>query len=590
MSNFYNLYLIIIFIYSINTSTIILPFSYKNKKEQIFNSNSKESYFESRIDNTIYTPIKIYNQTIDFHVSMERYPIYISDTIYKKFNDLKKIDNKKDILKLYSLNQIGINRAALINKTIFIKTNISSENKIEEINLFRARKFINTTEEEKKRLNYASEEAEIGFNIVRGSQFEYVEETENDLDTEALQEEYEREKMIQKAYEEFYNRGNIKEEKGINVSSYNPLNEYEFNPYEVNEDGKIKRIYDEDIYNIYDDKDNNITKKIINRKNENNNKKNDEEKKDENIKFVGDGLFKEESANFISQMKKKKKINSYSFSIKYNPNNEESGEIIIGDLPHEYAPEIYSFQNYFFDHVSITKEPPFNWHFKYKKLLYDNSQIDSGNSVKFSIDFGFIQGNNNLKIFLDNNFFNGNNCFKSEIKNYFIYYCKEDAIKNFKSIIFELESKYCPTNMRAKFEFTYKDLFIKGDNNFYYFQIIFPSSFKNNFVFGKPLFKKYQMVFDQDRKTYGFYLKLNQKKNENLNNSLKISWTLVVILVIISLILVYFLKRLLSKLPRRLKANELEDNFTYESPVSKYNSIEDKKIELEQKNKLYENF
>ena len=155
MSNFYNLCLIIIFIYSINTSTIILPFSYKNKKEQIFNSNSKESYFESKIDNTIYTPIKIYNQTIDFHVSMERYPIYISDTIYKKFND-KKIENKKDILKLYSLNQIGINRAALINKTIFIKTNISSENKIEEINLFRARRFINTTEEEKKRLNYAS--------------------------------------------------------------------------------------------------------------------------------------------------------------------------------------------------------------------------------------------------------------------------------------------------------------------------------------------------------------------------------------------------------------------------------------------------
>ena len=36
--------------------------------------------------------------------------------------------------------------------------------------------------------------------------------------------------------------------------------------------------------------------------------------------------------------------------------------------------------------------------------------------------------------------------------------------------------------MRAKFEFTYKDLFIKGDNNFYYFQIIFPSSFTNNWI------------------------------------------------------------------------------------------------------------
>ena len=536
MSNFYNLYLIIIFIYSINTSTIILPFSYKNKKDQIFNSNSKELYFESRIDNTIYTPIKIYNQTIDFHVSMERYPIYISDTIYKKFDD-KKIDNKKDIIKLYSLNQIGINRAALINKTIFVKTNISSENKIEEINLFRARRFINITEEEKKRLHYASEEAEIGFNIVRGSQFEYVEETENDLDTEALKEEYEREKKIQKAYEDYYKTGNKEEKKGINVSSYNPLNEYEYNPYEVNEDGKVKKIYDDDIYNIYEN--DNITKKIKdNKRSEKRNNKNEEEK---NTKYVGDGLFKEESANFISQMKKKKRINSYSFSIKYNPNSEENGEIIIGDLPHEYAPETYSSQNYFFDHVSITKEPPYNWHFKYKKLLYDNKQIDTGNIVKFSIDFGFIQGTNNLQNFLDNNFFNENNCYKNEIKNnYFIYYCKEDAIKNFKPIIFELESKYCPTNMRAKFEFTYKDLFIKGDNNFYYFQIIFPSSFTNNWIFGKPLFKKYQMVFDQDRKTYGFYLKLNQNKNENLNNSLKISWTLVGILVIISLILVFF--------------------------------------------------
>jgi hypothetical protein len=334
---------------------------------------------------------------------MERYPIYISDTIYKKFND-KKIENKKDILKLYSLNQIGINRAALINKTIFVKTNTSSENKIEEINIFRARRFINTTEEEKKRLHYASEEAEIGFNIVRGSQFEYVEETENDLDTEALKEEYEREKKIKKAYEDYYKTGKEEEKKGINASSYNPLNEYEYNPYEVNEDGKIKKIYDDDIYEIYEDNNNN-TKRKENKKSENRNKKNEEEKKDENIRYVGDGLFKEESANFISQMKKKKRINSYSFSIKYNPDSEESGEIIIGDLPHEYAPDVYSSQNFFFDHVSITKEPPYNWHFKYKKLLYENIQIDTGNSVKFSIDFGFIQGNNNLKNFLDNNFF-----------------------------------------------------------------------------------------------------------------------------------------------------------------------------------------
>ena len=35
----------------------------------------------------------------------------------------------------------------------------------------------------------------------------------------------------------------------------------------------------------------------------------------------------------------------------------------------------------------------------------------------------------------------------------------------------------------------------------------------SNWIFGKPLFKKYQMVFDQDRKTYGFYLQASNKES-----------------------------------------------------------------------------
>ena len=201
MSYNYIKFYIIIFINEIISSTIILPFSYKNKKGNYYNSNSKTSYFESKMDNTIYTSMKVYNQNIDFHLSMERFPIYISDKIYKQFND-KNIDNKKDTLTLYSLNQIGINRAALIKKNFFVKSNLTPENKIEQINLFRARKFMNISEDQKNRMNYASEDAEIGFNIVRGSQYEYVEERENDIDTEALMEEFEREKKIQKALKE----------------------------------------------------------------------------------------------------------------------------------------------------------------------------------------------------------------------------------------------------------------------------------------------------------------------------------------------------------------------------------------------------
>ena len=42
------------------------------------------------------------------------------------------------------------------------------------------------------------------------------------------------------------------------------------------------------------------------------------QKREEKERYMGNGLFKEESANFITQLKKRDKINSYAFSIKYN--------------------------------------------------------------------------------------------------------------------------------------------------------------------------------------------------------------------------------------------------------------------------------
>ena len=526
--------------------------------------------------------MKVYNQEIDFHISMERYPMYISDNIYKKFDSSDP--NKKEPAKLYSLDQIGINRASLINKTITVKSNYSEQNEIKEINIFRTRKFSNVSEYVKNRMGYATEEAEIGFNIVRGSQYQYVEETENDIDPETMKEDYERDKEREKAYEELYGKNKSKETD--NIKGYDPMNEYNPDYGEEGPNGE-KPYSDEELEDIYDNYD--TTNKNNNNGNNNNQNKKNEPKETEN--YVGSGLFKEDSANFITQLKKRDKINSYVFSIKYT--NDDNGEIIIGDLPHEYSPEKYSSQNYFFDTVSITKEPPFNWHFTYDKCLYGEEEVDKSNMVKLSIDFGFIKGNSFLKKSLEKNFFNVNNCNKKQINEYDTYYCTKDALKNFKPIIFELQSKYCPTNTNANFEFTADDLFIKdnNDNDKYNFQIIFKDGLFHNWVFGKPLFKKYQMVFDQDKKTYGFYLDnnniINSIPNSNGNTSSKISWMLVIFLFIVSLGLLYALHKLLPKIPRKLKANELEENFSYESTSnikSKYSEISDSNND---KNQLY---
>ena len=143
---FINIFISFIFLLNFSFSTIILPFTHKIKSQTQTESNLNQytSYFKSQLDNTIYTKMKVYNQEIDFHISMERYPMYISDNLYKKLESNNK--PKKEPAMLYSLDQIGINRASLINKTIIVKSNISSENEIKEINIFRTRKFLNVTD------------------------------------------------------------------------------------------------------------------------------------------------------------------------------------------------------------------------------------------------------------------------------------------------------------------------------------------------------------------------------------------------------------------------------------------------------------
>ena len=574
-NTFFSYLIILAILFPYSSATIILPFTYKNKKNSE-NLNTNLFFFESMLENTIYTTMKVYNKDIDFHISMERYPMYISDSLYKKYLENNK-ENKKEPQMLYSLDQIGINRASLINKTIIVKTNSTLEKEIKEINLFRTRRFVNASEYTKNLKGYASEEAEIGFNIVRGSQYEYVEETENDLDIDKIKKDYEDDKKREEAYEEEYGLKN--KTKNDSMEGYDPTKEY--NPYD-NEEHNSDAYSEEELEEIYGDSYNNKSKS--NNKKENNNNDNKE-------RYMGNGLFKEEYTNFITQLKRKDKINSFAFTIKYN--NDDNGEIIIGDLPHEYSPDKYSLNNYFFDTVSITKEPPFNWHFTYKKCIYGEEEIDKLNMVKLSIDFGFIKGNTKLKNFLEKNFFKTNLCYKDKVKDFDIFYCEKEAIKNFKPIILELNSKYCSNNMNAKFEFTYEDLFVKNKyDDFYYFQIVFNSNgLYHDWILGKPLFKKYQMVFDQDRKTYGFYLdnKFNENNNIEKNNnetSLKISWGIVCILIIISLGMLYAIHKLILRLPRKLKANELEENFSYELSNSKYNEI---KNPDNKKNELYEN-
>ena len=108
------------------------------------------------------------------------------------------------------------------------------------------------------------------------------------------------------------------------------------------------------------------------------------------------------------------------------------------------------------------------------------------------------------------------------------------------------------------------------------------SKTSNRWILGRPLFKKYPTIFDQDKKIIGFYLHTNDySSNENINNEEKgINWSLIIIifLVIVIIILGIILYKVIPLIKRKKKANELDEDFDYESHNENKDNDNDNKL------------
>ena len=86
----------------------------------------------------------------------------------------------------------------------------------------------------------------------------------------------------------------------------------------------------------------------------------------------------------------------------------------------------------------------------------------------------------------------------------------------------------------------YKDLFIEVEDK-YLFLMIFGGIF--DIILGYPFLKKYEIIFNQDTKTLGFYKDMNNndKSDKSDNSSSNTYYYLIIIfLTIILMILIYF--------------------------------------------------
>ena len=260
---------------------------------------------------------------------------------------------------------------------------------------------------------------------------------------------------------------------------------------------------------------------------------------------------------FIYLLKNNKIIDSYNFYFKYNE-KDENGNLIIGNFPHEidknYDEKLLKLIN-----LNI-KNNEFVWKFSIDEIYFDDKIINEKNFIEIKIDIKGIIGTEKYNQYFKSNFIdkNNNKCQIdfSEDKKYKFYYCDKNVdISKIKII------KFNSKVFNSSFEFNYKDLWIEFNEKLYY-QIIFKNFIlnnenDNNWIFGELFLKKYLLLFNQDKKVIGIY------ENKKMNFPFLI--ILNIILVILVIVLGYYFKKFYKLKPRKLRVNELEENYDYTS-------------------------
>ena len=307
---------------------------------------------------------------------------------------------------------------------------------------------------------------------------------------------------------------------------------------------------------------------------------------------------KEKNINFIDQLKTNNIISGYSVSFIFNENDK--GEILIGE-------DLDIIKKEFKNKLKIitktgTNERQINWGFMFKnvELINNNNNISSFCNDDAIIDLSneYIISNKAFtysikKIFFDK-LIEEKSCEIQKINNtnyfnnfYRIIKCKKNIndyiIKNFPIIKFTLKDINS-----FSLNFTYEDLFFYK-NDYIYFKIIIyhidnENEYKinldlcedNTWVFGKILFKKYNITLNKDKKIIIFYFDndkhidevniKNNNENKNRNNYQIIIWILVFIMFLLGFALFHFIRKnfwLQNKINNKNRKNVLINEMEY---------------------------
>jgi hypothetical protein len=246
------------------------------------------------------------------------------------------------------------------------------------------------------------------------------------------------------------------------------------------------------------------------------------------------GLYIKDS-EFILKLKQYSVIDKYVWNFKYINNSYDKGELIIGDFPHIYDKNNYKVDNLRNAKIIIKKDLDWILNFdnifitinKNKKEEYLYLEKNDTTAI-FCIDEFFILATEEyfkiieemfFKKYLDEGISNKKTHKKKEDYHiFFHYFCyiknknkRDEFFNNFPSLTFYQKE------MNYNFTLDYKDLFTIIPDNYRILFNIESYSDSKKWVFGKPFFKKYQLIFDSDSKIISYYINDNLEKNSNSN-------------------------------------------------------------------------
>ena len=169
--------------------------------------------------------------------------------------------------------------------------------------------------------------------------------------------------------------------------------------------------------------------------------------------------------SFINQLKNKRMIKDYIFSLKYNIENE--GEFCLGNYFHFYDNN-YNETEFRIMEVGLPEQYIDNWELFFNKIILGFGNITLTNKALLSYEFGLIYGTSNYYNLIKEIFFDyyEKNCEKKKFrKNDFYYVCDNKInLENFPDLIF--------MTFNFNFTLTKNELWRKFDGK-YYFLIIF---------------------------------------------------------------------------------------------------------------------